>query len=85
MSWATANLKEAGGKSLHLRIEIAYRRAAVGDAAKQAKAPYCTEPQCVNAKVTWTESGYTYPERSDVNSAAVRESAKAETDVKREE
>ena len=64
MSTARWNLKEAGGKSPHLRTEIAYRRVAVGDAAKQAKAPYCTEPQCVNAEVTWTESVYTYPERS---------------------
>ena len=71
MSTVRWNLKEAGGKSLHLRTEIAYRRAAVGDAAKQAKAPYCTEPQCVNAKVTWTESVYTYPERSDTNLAEV--------------
>ena len=71
MSWATANLKEAGGKSLHLRTETVYRRSAVGDAAQQAKAPYCTEAQNVNAEVTWTESVYTYPERSDANLAAV--------------
>jgi hypothetical protein len=71
VSWATTNLKEAGGKSPHLRTETSYRRAAVGDAAKQAKAPYCTEPQCVNAEVTWAESIYTYPERSGTNHAAV--------------
>jgi len=65
------NLKEAGGKSPRLRIETVYRRSAVGDAAKQAKAPYCTEPQNVNAEVTWTESVYTYPERSVANPAAV--------------
>lgn len=36
----------------------------MGDAAKQAKAPYCTESQNVNSEVAWTESVYTYPERS---------------------
>ena len=71
MSRATANLKEAGGKSLHLRTETVFRWAAVGDAAKQAKAPYCTEPQNVYTEVTWTESVYTYPERSDANRAKV--------------
>ena len=75
MSIARWNLKEAGGKSPHLRTETAWRRAAGGDAAKQAKALYCTEPQCVNAEVAWTESVYTYPERSGTNAAAVRESA----------
>ncbi len=50
----------------------------MGDAAKQAKALYCTEPQNVKAEVTWTESVYTYPERSDVNAAKARESTKAQ-------
>ena len=85
MSWAIANLKEAGGKSPHLRTEITYRRVAAGDAAKQAKAPYCTEPQRVNVEVTWTESVYTYPERSDGNRVAARASTKAETDIKPKE
>ena len=57
----------------------------MGNAAKQAKAPYCTELQNVNAEVTWTESVYTYPERSGVNPVEVRESAKAETDIKPKE
>ena len=57
----------------------------MGDAAKQAKAPYCTEPQNVNTGVTWTESVYTYPERSDGNPVAARASVKAETDVKPKE
>ena len=52
------------------------RRIVVGDAAKQSKARYCTEQQNVNIEATWAESGYTYPERSDDNQAAVRASAK---------
>ena len=65
MSRVTANLKEAGGKSLHLRTETTYRRVGVGDVAIDTKAPYCMEHQHVNVEVSWTESGYTYPERSD--------------------
>ena len=57
----------------------------MGDAAKQAKAPYCTERQCVNTEVTWTESVYTYPERSDINLAEARASTEAETDDKPKE
>lgn len=55
----------------------------MGDAAKQAKAQYCTEQRNVNIEAGWAESGYTYPERSDDNPAAVRASAKVETDVRR--
>ena len=36
-----------------------------GDVARETEAPYCTEHPSVNAEATWTESGYTYPERSD--------------------
>ena len=37
----------------------------MGDAATEAKAPYCTEYQNVNAEATWTERVCTYPGRSD--------------------
>ena len=53
-----------------------------GDAAKQAKAQYCTERQDVNAEAIWTESGYTYPERSGDKAAEVRASAEGRTDVR---
>lgn len=54
----------------------------MGNAAKQAKARYCTEPQNVNTEVTWAESVYTYPERSDDNAAEARASAEAKTSVR---
>lgn len=57
----------------------------MGDAAKQAKAPYCMEPQNVNAEVTWTESVYTYPERSDGHPVEERESTEVETGFKPKE
>lgn len=58
------------------------RRVVVGDAAKQAKARYCTEQRDVNVGATWAESAYTYPERSGDNPAEVRASAEAETGVR---
>jgi hypothetical protein len=36
----------------------------MGKAAKRAEARCCTEYNHVNAEATWTERGYTYPERS---------------------
>jgi len=58
------------------------RRVVVGDAAKQAKAQYCTEQWNVYIEATWAESTYTYPERSDDNPVEVRASAEAETGVR---
>ncbi len=52
----------------------------MGDAAKQAKARYCTEHWNVDIEAKWTESRYTYPERSDAIPATVRASAQAETE-----
>jgi hypothetical protein len=46
------------------------------------KPNYCAEHQDVNVEVTWTESGYTYPERSDGNLTEVRASAKVGTYVR---
>ena len=43
---------------------------------------YCAEHQDVNVEVTWTESGYTYPERSGTNLTEVRASAEVETIVR---
>ncbi len=58
----------------------------MGDAAKQAKARYCTEQRNVNIEAGWAESTYTYPERSDDNPAEVRVpiafGTEAETDVR---
>ena len=54
----------------------------MGDAAKQAKALYCTEQRNVYIGARWTESTYAYPERSDDNPAEVRASAEAETHVR---
>lgn len=42
---------------------------------------YCAEHQDVNVEVTWTESGYTYPERSGTTLTEVRASAEVETYV----
>lgn len=46
------------------------------------KPHYCAEHQDVNVEVTWTESGYTYPERSAANLTEVRASAEVETNVR---
>ena len=43
---------------------------------------YCAGHQDVNVEVAWTESGYTYPERSGANLTEVRASAEVETDVR---
>ena len=82
MSWATTNLKEAGGKHSGLRTETAYRRDSVGDVAIQTKAPYCTERCHVNAEATSIESGLSYSGRSVHNPSEVRESAEEKTTIK---
>ena len=38
----------------------------MGDVAKETEARYCTDSVCIDAGVTWTESEYTYPERSKI-------------------
>jgi hypothetical protein len=76
------NLKEAGGKSLRLRTGTISGGSPAGDAAKQAKAQYCTEQRNVNIEAGWAESRYAYPERSDDNLAEVRASAEAKTTVR---
>lgn len=55
------------------------RRFIAGDAAKQAKAQYCTEQWDVYIEAIWAESTDTYPERSDDNPAEVCENTEAET------
>ena len=86
MSIVRWNLKEAGGKSLRLRTGTISGGSPAGDAAKQAKARYCTEQRNVNIEAGWAESTYTYPERSDDNPAEVRVpiafGTEAETDVR---
>ena len=82
MSTVKWNLKEAGGKHSGLRTETAYKARCMGDAAKQAKAPYCTEMHNVNAEATRMESGCAYPERSDNNPAEIGENINAETGVR---
>jgi len=54
----------------------------VGDAAKRAKARYCTEQRNVYIETRWAESGYTYPERSDDKTAGVQASTEAKTTVR---
>jgi hypothetical protein len=46
------------------------------------KPNYCAEHQDVNVEVTWTESGYTYPERSGAKLMEILASIKVETHVR---
>jgi len=46
------NLKEAGGKSLSLRTETAYKAAPEGNVAKRTEAQYCMESGDVDAGAT---------------------------------